>query len=180
MNIARRRLVLKLVAILLNLPIATVLPSVHGDGLLISDLSSLIIRITSNAFDIRHASELVDLVVARVEDTKIWTAILDLIARTQPIHRPTTPQSSASFAASFQQTPWSFNTGSFADTSDLRRDVDPILKGELEGNLIIDHPEFFITFFRGVPQLNEMAAAVFKMCKEAQPPLYREGIGWVE
>jgi hypothetical protein len=82
MNIARRRLVLKLVAILLNLPIATVLPSVHGDGLLISDLSSLIIRITSNAFDIRHASELVDLVVARVEDTKIWTAILDLIART--------------------------------------------------------------------------------------------------
>jgi hypothetical protein len=66
------------------------------------------------------------------------------------------------------------------DTSDLRRDVDPTLKGELESNLIVDHLEFFNKFFDGVPQLGEIAAVVFEICKEAEALLYKEGIGWAE
>lgn len=50
----------------------------------------------------------------------------------------------------------------------------------MEDNLIIDHPGFFDTFFGQVPQLLEMAAAVFQMCKDAEAPLYSESIGWVE
>jgi hypothetical protein len=95
------------------------------------------------------------------------------------VARPTTPlQSNPPFTASFQQTPWTFNTGSFADTSDLRRHVDPILKAEVEDNLTIDHPEFFDTFFGYIPQLLKMTIAVFQMCKDSEPPLYKEGTGW--
>ena len=65
-----------------------------------------------------------------------------------------------------------------ADTSDLRRDADLILEGELGSNLIIDHPEAFNKFFDGVPQLNNIAAAEFEISKEAEAPLYKRGIGW--
>jgi hypothetical protein len=41
-----------------------------------------------------------------------------------PISRP-------SFTSSFQQTPWSFNTGGFEDTSEHRKQVDDALKQEL-------------------------------------------------
>ena len=50
----------------------------------------------------------------------------------------------------------------------------------MEDNLIIDHPEFFDTFFGQVPQLLEITVAIFQMCKDADPPIYRESIGWVE
>ena len=97
------------------------------------------------------------------------------------VARPVTPlQSNPPFTASFRQTPWTFNTGSFADTSDLRRHVDPIFKAEVEDNLIIDRPEFVDTFFGHIPRLLKMATSVFQMCKDAEPPLYMDGSGWTE
>lgn len=110
---------------------------------------------------------------------KVYKAVTKYTTLTVVAKPTTPPQSSPPFTASFQQTPWTFNTSSFADTSDLRRDVDPILKGEVEGNLIINHLEFFDIFFGQVPRLG-MAAAVFQMCKDTEPPLYKESIGWVE
>jgi hypothetical protein len=59
----------------------------------------------------------------------------------------------------------------------LRRNVDPILKVEGESNLIIDYLEFFNKFFDKVPQLSEVAAAAFEICKEAEALLYKEGTG---
>jgi hypothetical protein len=50
----------------------------------------------------------------------------------------------------------------------------------VEDNLIIDYPEFFGTFFEQVPRLLKVAAAVFQIYKDADPPLYRESIGWIE
>lgn len=105
-NTAGKLLVLKLIATLLNLPAATALPSGAGEAPLSGDIALLYARLSSNQTEFKHAVQLVELVVARAEDTQIWTAIVDLIARTHQNHRPTTPpQSSASFAASFQQTP---------------------------------------------------------------------------
>jgi hypothetical protein len=43
--------------------------------------------------------------------------------------------------------------------------VDPILKIEVEGNLRVDHPDVFTTFFGGIPQLQGMATAVFQNCR---------------
>ncbi|KAF2817567.1 uncharacterized protein BDZ99DRAFT_373500 [Mytilinidion resinicola] len=180
-NSVGRSLSLRLIGILQLLPAASALSFEHGGSPLSADIALLYARLSSNQTDFRHTTQLAKDVNDRAEDPIIWSAVLDLIARTRPTLHPTTPpQSAASFAASFQQTPWSFNTGSFADTSDLRKDVDPILKGELEGNLIVDHPHFFDTFFGGVPQLSEMAAAVFERCKEAETPLHTDDTGWAE
>jgi hypothetical protein len=132
-------------------------------------------RIDSGEFNVRSIVPLFEQVVSHASDLDICNVLFALVGRPA-----TPPQSGPSFTASFQQTPWTFTTGSFADTSDLRRDVDPILKGEVEDNLIIDHPGFFDTFFGQIPHLLEMAAAVFQMCKDGEAPLYRVSIGWVE
>lgn len=58
--------------------------------------------------------------------------------------------------------------------------MDPILKDEVEDNLKIDHPDVFDTFFGQIPRLHEMTSAVLQSCKEAEPPLFQEDVGWVE
>ena len=45
--------------------------------------------------------------------------------------------------------------------SDLRKDVNPILKSEVEDNLRIDHLNVFTTFFRQISQLYNMVIAIF-------------------
>lgn len=63
-------------------------------------------------------------------DAVIWKKVYDLLTESTPttvVKLSTPPSSRASRTASFQQTPWTFNTASFADTSDLSRNVDPIL-----------------------------------------------------
>jgi len=118
-------------------------------------------------------------VVSQTSDIDIWAAVLDLIARTRPIPQPTTPPiSRPSFTSSFQQTPWSFNTGGFEDTSEHRKQVDDALKQELLPSLRIDVPDFVDAVFGHVPRLDELAEAVFDLCQEGDAPLYKEGSGW--
>ncbi len=135
----------------------------------------------SNALDVKYAAPLIKLVLSQAEDADIWTAVLDLIARTRPIPQPTTPpQSHPSFTSSFQQTPWSFNTGSFADTSEHRNQVDDALKEELLPSLRIDIHDFVHAVFGLVPQLDELAEKVFDRCREGDAPLYTIGSGWAK
>ena len=137
--------------------------------------------------DIYHTISLLELVVAEAEDREIWNAVLDLIAGTKlaPSTRTTTaattpPDSLPAFASSVQQTPWSFNTGSFADTSQNREQVDDVLRAELKVGLRIDVPDLFQSIFRDVPRLDELAEVVFCQCQEGDAPLYKEDCGWVQ
>jgi len=180
-NAVGKPLALNLIGTLLNLPAASALRSEDEQIPLSRDIASLYATLSSNQMEFKHTAQLVKVSITQVEETKIWTAVLDLIARIKPIYHPTTPpQTSASSTPSFQQTPWSFSTGSFTDTSDLRKHVDPILKNELESNLIINHSELFDAFFGEIPRLSEMAAAVLERCKEAGTQLYKEDVGWIE
>lgn len=105
--------------------------------------------------------------------------MLDLVARTRPTPQPTTPPPShPSFTSSFQQTPWSFNTGGFEDTSEYRKHVDDPLREELLPSLRIDIPNFFDAVFGQVPQLEGLAETNFRLCQEEDTPLYNEGSGW--
>jgi len=116
-------------------------------------------------------------------DTDIWTAVLDLIAHTRSLQlsQPTTPpQSHPSFTSSFQQTPWSFNTGSFADASEHRKQVDDALREELLPTLRIDIPDFIPAVFGHIPRLDELAETVFDRCQEEDTRLYTKGSGWTE
>jgi len=109
--------------------------------------------------------------------------VLDLIAHTRSLQlsQPTTPpQSHPSFTSSFQQTPWSFNTGSFADASEHRKQVDDALREELLPTLRIDIPDFIPAVFGHIPQLDELAETVFDRCQEEDTRFYIKGSGWTE
>ncbi len=167
-------------------PAARAIRSRTGNGPLSGDIASFYARLSANQEHAKHVAPLLKLVVtqsgdvvSQTSDIDIWAAVLDLIARTRPIPQPTTPPPSRpSFTSSFQQTPWSFNTGSFEDTSEHRKQVDDALKQELLPSLRIDVPDFTDAVFEHVPRLDELAEAVFDLCQEGDAPQYKEGSGW--
>jgi hypothetical protein len=75
------------------------------------------------------------------------------------------------------QTPISFNTGSFVNTSENRKHFDDALKEELDSSLYIDVPGFFDAFFSDVANLTSVTDAVFRKCQEGKDPLYSEEEG---
>ena len=162
-------------------PAARTIRSRTGNGPLIGDLFGLGSQITSNTFDLQNINQLIKLVLSQAEDADIWTAVFDLIARIRPLPLPTTPPPSRpSFTSSFRQTPWSFNTGSFADTSEHRNQVDGALKEELLPGLRFDIPDFVPAVFGQIPQLDELAEEVFDKCQDGKTPLYTQDSGWTK
>ena len=105
--------------------------------------------------------------------------MLDLVARTIPTPQSTTPPPlHPSFTSLFQQTPWSFNTGKFEDTSEYRKQVDDPLREEPLPTLRMDIPDFAEAVFGCVLQLEELAETIFGLCQEEDTTLYNEGSGW--
>ncbi|EDU47892.1 conserved hypothetical protein [Pyrenophora tritici-repentis Pt-1C-BFP] len=100
--------------------------------------------------------------------TLIVSTVYDAVTESTPPPCPT---------SSFQQTPLSINTGSFANSTEHRKHVDDVLKEEL-GYLYVGIPGFFKAFFEDVPGLRPAAEAVFKKCKEGESPLYQVESGW--
>ncbi|KAF2676778.1 hypothetical protein K458DRAFT_468226 [Lentithecium fluviatile CBS 122367] len=182
-GIVLQNLGLGVVSALQTLPASRLLHSTSGDKNLFSDLLRFLAIIGSNDFDVKRIVPLLRTVLSHDADEAVWYKVYDIVA--QSVHKrgdepSTPPPSEPTRTASFQQTPWTFNTGSFVDTSDLRRNVDPILKDDVEDNLKINHPDVFDTFFGQIPGLREMMSAILQSCKEAEPPLFQEGVGWVE
>ncbi|MCJ1359148.1 MAG: hypothetical protein MMC33_009148, partial [Icmadophila ericetorum] len=151
------------------------LRSKTGSRTIASELSTLFGRVQNGDFNYKHYRALSRLVINEASDVDIWNAVFDLIATISQI---TPPPSHPSFASSFQQTPWSFNTGGFEDTSERRKQVDNALKQELLPSLRIDIPDFINAVFERVPQLDEAAETVFDLCRKGDAPLYKEGSGW--
>lgn len=167
------------------LPAASALPSKFGLGPLSGDVALLYSGLSSSQIDINFIAGLLHAVVIGETDQKIWSELYEVIARMRPIPQslpqPTTPPSShPPFTSSFQQTPWSFNTGSFADASERRRQVDDVLREELLPTLRIDIPDFIPAVFGHIPRLDELAETVFDRCQEGDTRLYIKGSGWTE
>lgn len=140
------------------------LPSSRGGIDLLDDLSRLLSAVIFGDFDIERIIPLLKAVLGKEPDEVIWdkvyTAVTASIAFTV-IAKPTTPpQSVPPPASSFPQIPWRFHTGSLANTSEPRKDVDPVLKSD-QDSLRIDHLDVFTTFFEQLPQLHDVATAVF-------------------
>jgi hypothetical protein len=76
------------------------------------------------------------------------------------------------------QTPISFNTGSFVNTSENRKHFNGALRDELDSSLYINVPGFFDAFFDNVANLTSVADAVFRKCQGGKDPLYTEEGGW--
>ncbi|KAL8764940.1 MAG: hypothetical protein Q9209_007804 [Squamulea sp. 1 TL-2023] len=176
-----RDLAFKLIGALLLLPVASALPSTGGDIPLSGEIALLYSRISSSRTDVKLVAGLLHAVVTQEDDQKIWKKVYEVIARTGRKPQSTTPPPShPSFATSFQQTPWSFNTGSFADTSEHRNQVDGALKEELLPGLRLDIPDFVPAVFGQVPHLDKLAGEVFDKCQDRERPLYQQGAGWTK
>jgi hypothetical protein len=124
--------------------------------------------VNADDFDIERILPLLQAILHKEPDHVIWDRVYDAVAESTP---PPCPSSS------FQQTPLSINTGSFANSAEHRKHVDDVLKEEL-GHLYVGAPGFFDAFFGDVPGLRTAAQAVLDKCKEADSPLYRVESGW--
>ncbi|KAI0169185.1 hypothetical protein GGR52DRAFT_511052 [Hypoxylon sp. FL1284] len=133
-----------------------------------SHLSSLFVALDSDAFDFGRVRPLLQAVIAKEPDDKIWAHIYRLVTESTPPSRP--------IASSVRQTPLLRNTSSFANSSEHRKYVDSVLKEEL-GTMYVGLPRFHETFFGGVAGLRTASEAVFERCKEGNNPLF-DGNGW--
>ncbi|KAL1633268.1 hypothetical protein SLS58_011157 [Diplodia intermedia] len=178
-----------LVNIFMTHPAALLLPG-HGqsNGTLVVDIGPLYGQLATGAADIKHTARLVQNVVADKDDATIWATVYKLIGDTKPPYspisshqpaNPRTPPRSAP-APSFQETPTNFHSGSSVGTSEQRKDIDPLLHGEVRRSLIIDHPGIFDAFYGRVSHLEDVAKAVFDACKSSDPPRFVEGTGWTD
>ncbi|EFW13307.1 conserved hypothetical protein [Coccidioides posadasii str. Silveira] len=141
---------------------------------IISELSRLLTCLQEGNYSHDHYRPLVQLVVQKAPDTDIWKAVYDLIATVTYAEKSTPPPRQS---LPILQTPRSRNTSSLANSSELRRDIDPVLREELLEDLHADVPDFYAAYFDDIEGLVSTAQAVFENCKTGDSPLYREN-GW--
>ncbi|KAL8409990.1 hypothetical protein RB594_008182 [Gaeumannomyces avenae] len=155
-----------------NLPAVDLLPAKTSRGTLRDDLLRLELSLRSDDFDFNRVKPLLNAALADApDDTDIWDQIDRAVAKSTPPPRPV--------PSSFQQTPWLHNTGSFANSSEYRQDVDRVLRSEL-GPLYVGLPGFREAFFLGAWQVYTASEAVWNKCTEgSNPPFGNEGwSGW--
>lgn len=157
---------LDLVLALQILPAARLLPSRTRRVNLLEDLGS---TVYSSNFDITSVVPLLKNVIDNAPDAEIWNAVYDLVTHSTPPPRP---------LPNLDQTPISFNTGSFVNSSEYRKQVDEELKFELGSSLHTDLQDFYKTFFGQVSGLEAAAASVFAKCQKGNDPIYNKELGW--
>ncbi|KAI1524152.1 hypothetical protein PtrSN001C_011160, partial [Pyrenophora tritici-repentis] len=157
-----------LVSALQTLKASRHLPSSRGGKNLLEDLSRLMTTVNADEFDVDRILPLLQATLRKESDDIIWNAVYDAVTESTPPPRP---------ISSFQQTPLSINTGSFANSTEHRKHVDDVLKEEL-GHLYVGIPGFFDAFFGDVLGLRPVAQAVFDKCQGGDSPLYRLASGW--
>ncbi|KAI9777873.1 MAG: hypothetical protein M1839_008550 [Geoglossum umbratile] len=163
-----KNLVIDLILALQHLPAARLLPSPNGRGVLRDDLLRFLSPAVSSDFNISSVISLLNKVIDTASDADIWSAVCSLVTESTP------PPRQRPYP---DRTPISFNTGSFANTSEYRKQFNGALKDELDSSLYIDIPGFFDAFFGEVTNLESVTEAVFRKCQEGENPLYKEGKG---
>ncbi|OAQ62490.1 serine threonine-protein kinase sgk2 [Purpureocillium lilacinum] len=149
------------------LPVSRQLQSSSGVGTVRNELLRLVSTVASDDFDFDRVKPLLKAALAdNQEDALIWDLVSAAALESTPPRRPIPP--------STQQTPLSQNTSGLVNSSELRHDVDRILKLELE-YLYVGLPNFHETFFGDVPALDMVSEAVFRQCSEGETPLFRDG-----
>jgi len=125
------------------------------------------LSLRSNDFDLDRIKPLLTAALAdHLDDVLIWDRVYDAITESTPPPRPV--------ASSLQQTPWLRNTGSFANSSEYRIQVDNVLKEEL-GPMYVDLRDFHKTYFGSVPNLEAASKRFFEDCLEGSNPFFNNG-----
>ncbi|EGE08998.1 FunK1 protein kinase [Trichophyton equinum CBS 127.97] len=148
------------------LPACRILSSSRGSGTLFGDISRISSTIDSGQAQIDRLLPLLKAVRDKEPDEIIWDKVYEAVTESTPAPLP---------LCSLQQTPLTRNTGSVVNSSELRTDMDTVLREELD--MYVDIPKFYDTFFGDILEL-QTTQAVFESCKEGEEPLFREGTGW--
>ncbi|KZF22629.1 hypothetical protein L228DRAFT_268018 [Xylona heveae TC161] len=159
---------LELVRALQILPAAYTLRSGKGRGFLAAELANLYSRLDSNEENPRSVIPLFSKVIRTATDDEVWNAAYELITESTPPPRP---------LASVFQTPSRFTSSNIVDSSEHRKDMDPLLKEEL-GPIYVGVPGFYEAFFCTEPARQTIFEAVFAKCQAGDNPLYRTESGW--
>ncbi|TQW01741.1 Protein kinase-like domain [Cordyceps javanica] len=160
-----------------KLPAASRLPSRNGE-FVFQDLLRLTSAVSDGDFDLRRTNSLLEAALARgTPDARIWDLVNAAVEPTRartPASQTTPPRTKASSL----QTPFENNSGSNANSSERRRDMDEALKEELT-QLLADVPRFQNDFLGGIEGLAEAAANVFRRCTAGERPLFADRwCGW--
>ncbi|KAI9809767.1 MAG: hypothetical protein M1825_000200 [Sarcosagium campestre] len=163
-----------LITALQNQPVTEQLPSRVEGQFLCDDLGQFRRQISS---DSKLAAPLVKLILKQSDDESVWASVYNLIDRAGSA-QPRTPSPSAPTIIRFSQTPWTHNSSSFVDTSELRSQIDRHLKYEHLPSLRLDVPDLDQACFGQIPELDRLATAIFCQCRKGNQPLYKDGTGW--
>ncbi|KAI1908584.1 hypothetical protein LOZ66_005657 [Ophidiomyces ophidiicola] len=140
-----------------------------------SELSRLFTHLQEGNFSFSSYQPLLELIKQKASDVEIWQAVFELITTVTRANR-LTPAPTSSLAE--PQTPRSRNTSSLPNSSERRTNIDPLLKGELSGQLHPDIPGFCDAYFGDIDGLDVAAAAVLESCKTSDGPLFSDEGGW--
>ncbi|KAI1914079.1 hypothetical protein LOZ58_005138 [Ophidiomyces ophidiicola] len=140
-----------------------------------SELADLFVRLRRGDFNYNHYRPLVQLVLEDSPDIDIWKAVLDLIDNATQAAR-VTPSPRA--APSTAQTPKSYNTSGLVNSSEYQKNIDPVLKHELLGQLHSDVDGFLDAFFGDLDDGRPIAQPVFDDFKAGEHPFFTEEGGW--
>ncbi|KAI1181464.1 hypothetical protein F5B17DRAFT_436763 [Nemania serpens] len=108
----------------------------------------------------------------RRPDVEIWEQVYYAVTESTPPRNP---------VSSFLQTPMVYRTSSVVNSSELRVNIDRILRDEL-GVIYVDVPNFYEAFFGNIPDLERASTEIFQKCIDETPPRFQGGgwIGWPE
>ncbi|KAH6667401.1 hypothetical protein B0J14DRAFT_178227 [Halenospora varia] len=143
-----KSLVLDLIQALLVEPAARILPSRIADRTLSGDLAILYGRLDSNQLDSASAIALVEQIVRSEpapiwNDTDIWLAVFELVARTAPVIPPT------AFEKAVFDTPLRSSSASQKGIEQTHDEVDQRILEELTGRVYYDVGGFYERYFEG-------------------------------
>ncbi|KAK4071055.1 uncharacterized protein Triagg1_6422 [Trichoderma aggressivum f. europaeum] len=171
---ALQKLTLTLFTALQLLKAVQLLRSAGRGQNLLSDILQFIPTIVSLDFDFDRVKALLQVALNdNSHDVLIWGQVYSAVTEVTP--PPPPPQVRWS---SVTDTPITRNTSSILNSSELRREVDQVLKEEIDPRVGIR--KFRKSFFASVPRLEEATDAVLRKCSEGEEPLFgREGwVGW--
>ncbi|OAF59713.1 hypothetical protein VC83_03925 [Pseudogymnoascus destructans] len=172
-----KSLVLDLIQALQIEPAARTLPSRIADRTVSGDLAILYGRVDANQLDIASAIPLVEQIVKNEpdeptwNDSDIWHAVLELVARTNPATPPT------AFEKAVLDTPLRSSSASQSGIEQTHDEIDQRIREELTGRVYDDVEDFHGRYFEGKTWTHKA-----KNIYEQSRTQYAKGrwVGWPE